>query len=53
MDLLDTFGFTGGSNNWLGTKCFKEYGRDNNTVITAILKESNKLKVELTALLSQ
>lgn len=53
MDLLDTFGFIGVSNSWLGTKSFKEYGCDNNTIITAILKESHKLKAKLTALLLQ
>ena len=51
MDLLDTFGFTGGSNNWLGTKCFKEYAFDD-SMINAILKECLDLKEEFTSLLN-
>ena len=51
MDLLDTFGFTGCSNSWLGTKCFKKYGYDD-SMINAILKECVDLKEEFSSLLN-
>lgn len=48
LDLLDKYGFSN-TNNWLGTKSFKEYGYDDG-ISSAIVKECNELREELTAL---
>ena len=50
LDLLDKYGFSN-TNNWLGTKPFKEYGYDD-SMSSAIVKECNELRKELTILLN-
>lgn len=53
LDLLNSLGYTNASNSWLGTKPFKRYGYDNETIIAAILKECDELKTKLITLLNK
>jgi hypothetical protein len=51
LDLLDKFGFSK-SNNWLGTKYFKEYGYDD-SIVSTIVEECYEIRKELIVLLSK
>ena len=51
LDLLDKFGFSK-TNNWLGTKYFKEYGYDD-SIASVIVEECNEISKELIVLLNK